>query len=98
MNDITFSLATAGDLPGVQSLLTECCLASEGIELLTESCIAAKVDSKVVGCIALEPYGGQPCCGLWRLRRTVGDVRSVGTCVRGWSATRACWASSSFIC
>jgi amino-acid N-acetyltransferase len=57
MNDIKYSLATAGDLPGVQTLLADCRLPTDGIELLTDNCIAARVGSKVVGCIALEPYG-----------------------------------------
>jgi N-acetylglutamate synthase-like GNAT family acetyltransferase len=57
MNDVTYSLATTGDLPAIRTLLADCSLPVEGIELLTDNCIAARVDSKVVGCIALEPYG-----------------------------------------
>jgi amino-acid N-acetyltransferase len=57
MNDITYSLATAGDLPAIQSLLANCSLSAEGIELLLDNCIAAKVGSKLVGTIALEPFG-----------------------------------------
>jgi len=57
MNDIAYTLATAGDLPAVQTLLTDCRLPSEGIELQVGNCVTAKADSKVVGCIAVEPYG-----------------------------------------
>ena len=57
MNDVTYSLATAGDLPAIQKLLADCRLASEGIKHLIANCIAAKVDARLVGTIALEPYG-----------------------------------------
>jgi len=56
MYAVTYSLATDDDLQAIQTLLAGCRLPIEGIELLTENCIAAKIESKVVGCIALEPY------------------------------------------
>lgn len=57
MSDIAYTLANAGDLPAIRTLLADCHLPSEGIELLAGNCITAKIDSKLVGCIAVEPHG-----------------------------------------
>jgi amino-acid N-acetyltransferase len=57
MTDITYGAATSGDLPAIQALLADCQLPTDGIELLTDNCLVAKVDSKLVGTVALEPYG-----------------------------------------
>jgi N-acetylglutamate synthase-like GNAT family acetyltransferase len=58
MKDIKYSSPTGGDLPAIQALLTDCHLPTDGIELLADNCIVAKAaDSKLVGTIALEPYG-----------------------------------------
>jgi amino-acid N-acetyltransferase len=73
MNDITYSLATAGDLPAIRTLLAGCSLPIEGIELLTDNCIAARVDSRVVGCVALEPCGRS---ALLRSLAVAPDCRS----------------------
>ncbi|MGA2751207.1 MAG: arsenic resistance N-acetyltransferase ArsN2 [Verrucomicrobiota bacterium] len=57
MNDIKYILATGGDLPAIQSLLADCHLPTDGIELLAGNCIVAKLDSRLVGTVALEPCG-----------------------------------------
>jgi amino-acid N-acetyltransferase len=57
MNDIKYGFATGDDIPAVQKLLADCRLPSEGVELLTDNCLVSKVGSKLVGAIALEPYG-----------------------------------------
>ncbi len=57
MNDIKYSIATNNDLPAIQTLLTDCRLLSDGIELLSDNCIIAKAGSRLVGTVALEPCG-----------------------------------------
>ncbi len=57
MTDIKYGSATGGDLPAIQSLLADCRLLADGIALLTCNCLMAKVDSRLVGTVALEPYG-----------------------------------------
>jgi N-acetylglutamate synthase-like GNAT family acetyltransferase len=57
MKDIKYSSATGSDLPAIEALLTDCHLPTDGIGLLTDTCLVAKIDSKLVGTVALEPYG-----------------------------------------
>jgi len=57
MTDIQYSSATSGDLPAIQALLASWRLPADGIELVGDNCLVAKVDSKLVGTVALEPYG-----------------------------------------
>jgi amino-acid N-acetyltransferase len=57
MNDISYSPATVSDLPAVQKLLTDCHLSTDGIGLLLDHCLVARLDSKIVGTVALEPCG-----------------------------------------
>jgi N-acetylglutamate synthase-like GNAT family acetyltransferase len=57
MKDIKYSSASGADLPAIEALLANCHLPADGIELLTDNCVVAKVDSKLVGTVALEPYG-----------------------------------------
>ncbi len=57
MKNIQCSSATDGDLPEIEALLTDCNLSTDGIELLTDNCLVAKLDSKLVGTVALEPFG-----------------------------------------
>jgi len=73
MNDITYSLAMVSDLPAIRTLLAVCGLPIEGMELLTDNCIVAKVNSKVVGTITLEPYERS---GLFRSLAVAPDCRS----------------------
>ncbi|WP_455378242.1 arsenic resistance N-acetyltransferase ArsN2, partial [Petrachloros mirabilis] len=77
MNDIRYSLAVTSDLPAIQELLASCHLPFDGIERLTDDCLVAKVDSKLVGTIALEAYGQS---GLLRSLAVSPDCRgrSVG--------------------
>jgi len=56
MADIRYSFAAGADLPAIQTLLADCRLSAEGMELLTDNCITAKAGSKLVGTVALEPY------------------------------------------
>ncbi len=57
MNDIKYSPATTSDLPAIRALLSDCHLPTDGIEPLTANCILAKLDSRLVGTVALEPCG-----------------------------------------
>ena len=57
MTDIQYSCATSEDLPAIQALLAACRLPADGIELAGDNCLLAKVDSWLVGLVALEPYG-----------------------------------------
>ncbi len=57
MNDIKYSFASGGDMPAIQTLLATCHMPAEGIELLTDSCLVAKADARLVGTVALEPCG-----------------------------------------
>jgi len=52
-----FGFATANDLPAIQTLLTDCHLPTDGIERLADYCLVAKLGSKIVGTVALEPCG-----------------------------------------
>src|SRR5208282_5533543 len=77
--DIKFSFATGGDLPTIQTLLTDCHLPTDGVELLTDNCIVAKADSKLVGTIALEPRG------RWALLRSLAVAPDRRGCSLGRS-------------
>jgi len=57
MENIKFNLATDGDLPAIEALLTDCHLSTAGIERLTDNCLVAMVDAKLVGTVSLEPCG-----------------------------------------
>ena len=57
MNDIKLIRGSIDDVPAIQMLLAECHLSSEGVELLANNCILAKAGSKLVGTVALEPFG-----------------------------------------
>jgi len=57
MNAIQYSSATAGDVPAIRTLLADCHLPTDGIESLTANCIVARSDSRMVGAVALEPFG-----------------------------------------
>lgn len=57
MNRIKFDSATVEDLPAIQTLLSFCHLPTDGIEHLTDNCVVARLGSKIVGTIALEPCG-----------------------------------------
>jgi amino-acid N-acetyltransferase len=57
MKDIKYTSATVGDVPAIQTLLTVCHLPADAIELLTDKFVVAKVDSRLVGTVALEPCG-----------------------------------------
>jgi len=57
MKNVKYSPATDGDLPAIEALLTACNLPTAGIELLTDNCLVAKLGSKIIGTIALEPCG-----------------------------------------
>ncbi len=65
MNDITYRLGAREDLEAIQALLTQGALLPEGIERLTDHCLVAKADSRLVGVVALEP------CGRWALMRSL---------------------------
>jgi N-acetylglutamate synthase-like GNAT family acetyltransferase len=72
MTDIQYSSATSGDLPAIQALLADCRLPTDRIELLGDNCLVAKVDSKLVGMVALEPSEG---AGLFRSLAVAPDYR-----------------------
>lgn len=57
MNDIKLSLGSNEDMPAIQMLLAECHLSCEAVEWLAKNCIVAKAGSKLVGTVALEPFG-----------------------------------------
>ena len=57
MKNIKYSSATGDDLPAIEALLTDCHLPTDGIELLTDNCLVAMVDSQLVGTVSLEPCG-----------------------------------------
>lgn len=57
MNAIEFTSAKVSNLPAIQTLLTDCHLPTDGIEFLTDNCLVAKLGSKIVGTVALEPCG-----------------------------------------
>jgi len=65
MTEIKYGYASGADLSAIQTLLADCHLPSGGIERLTDNCLVAKVDSKLVGMVALEPYG------RWALLRSL---------------------------
>jgi amino-acid N-acetyltransferase len=56
-DDIKFQSATSGDVAAIQMLLADCHLPTEGVDRLTDNCLVAKVGSRLVGTVALEPYG-----------------------------------------
>jgi N-acetylglutamate synthase-like GNAT family acetyltransferase len=72
MTDIQYSSATSGDLPAIQALLADCRLPADGIELVGDNCLVAKLDSKLIGTVALEPYGR---AGLFRSLAVAPDYR-----------------------
>jgi amino-acid N-acetyltransferase len=57
MTDIRYSAATGSDLPAIQALLADCHLPVDGLESLAENSLMAKMDSRLVGTVSLEPYG-----------------------------------------
>ena len=57
MKSVNYGFAKSDDLPAIQALLTDCHLPTDGIERLTENCIVARDKSRIVGTVALEPYG-----------------------------------------
>jgi len=57
MAGIRYGLAADGDLPAIRSLLVDCGLLAGGIELIAQNCLVAEVHSRLVGAVALEPYG-----------------------------------------
>jgi len=72
MKDIEYCSSTGCDLPAIQTLLADCHLPTDGIELLTYNCLVAKDDSKIVGTVALEPCGRS---ALLRLLAVAPDYR-----------------------
>ena len=57
MQDIKFSSATGSDLPAIEALLADCRLPTDGIKRLADNCLVAKLGSKIVGTVAVEPCG-----------------------------------------
>lgn len=57
MADISFSYASAEDLPHVVRLLSECGLPHEDIHRHLSGLIVATVNDRLMGCVALELYG-----------------------------------------
>lgn len=57
MQDIKFHSATEPDLPAIEALLADCHLPTDGIARLSENCLVAKIGSKIVGTVAMEPCG-----------------------------------------
>lgn len=77
MQDIKYHCAAGTDLPAIEALLTDCRLPKDGIERLIEDCLIAKLGSRVVGTVALEPCGES---GLLRSLAVAADWcgRSLG--------------------
>ena len=72
MIDIKYSCPTDDDLPAVRSLLDSCGLLTGGIELVSQNCLVAEVDSRLVATVALEPCGR---CALLRSLAVAPDFR-----------------------
>lgn len=72
MTDVEFSSARQGELQEIQALLAACRLSTDWIEQLTNHCIVARVDSNIVGLVALEPGGRS---GLLRFLAVAPDWR-----------------------
>lgn len=65
MNDVKFGIATRDRVGAICALLAESGLSTDGMELLIDNCIVAEAGSRLVGTIALEPYG------QWALLRSL---------------------------
>lgn len=57
MDNVLYRLATGGDLPAIQALVTHCGLRTDGLEYLTDHCLVAFSDTQLAGTIAVEPCG-----------------------------------------
>ncbi len=73
MDNVLYRLATGGDLPAIQALVTHCGLRTDGLECLTDHCLVAISDSQLAGTIALEPCGR---LGLLRSLAVAPDWRN----------------------
>jgi amino-acid N-acetyltransferase len=81
MKDIKYSYATQTDLSAIEALLTNCHLPTDGIERLTDNCLVAKLGSKIVGTVALEP------CGQSALLRSLAVAPDYRGCSLGHGLT-----------
>jgi amino-acid N-acetyltransferase len=72
VNNIKFSFATQTRLLEIRSLLQQCRLPTDGIEMILEHCIIAVDISKVIAVVALEVHGGS---GLLRSLAVTSDYR-----------------------
>ncbi len=98
MNDIAYCVGAKEDLEAIQGLLAQASLLPDGIEGLTDHCLIARVGSRLVGVVALEP------CGKSALLRSLAVApdwrgRSVGRnlCSRSISHARLLGVEQLFL-